>query len=98
MQQYWFFMLSVIAIATAQPDTANAEMYTISGMVPFAESNGASPKVSMECQLETKLPGFVRSYSKGDVSVTVTTDPLKDADGKVLHMEFSNVLGSGGGA
>jgi len=91
------FLAAVITFSlVASP--ATAETYSVSGSLPFADGSGASDEVESECKLESKLPNFIKSAAKRDVTVTVTNEPLDDVEGKVLFIEFTHVLGTGGGA
>ena len=95
MRPHSIARLSILSVFIFIAPAAIAETLTISSVLPFAEGSGASPAVMNECQLETKLPGFIKSYGKKNV--TVTTDPLEEAEGKVLFIEFTHILGTGGG-
>jgi len=98
MRHSIFVFLSTVCVFSLLASPATAETYTVSGALPFAEGSGASSEVKSDCKLESKLPKFIRSAAKRDVTVTVTTEPLDDVDGKVLYIEFTHVLGTGGGA
>jgi hypothetical protein len=86
------FILSLVA------SPATAQTYSISGSLPFADDSGASHEVESECKLESKLPGFIESAAKRGITVSITDVPLDEVEGKVLYMEFTHVLGTGGGA
>jgi hypothetical protein len=62
--------------------------------IPFASESGVSQKVKDECQLETKVPQFLSSYSK---SVELVDGPLGPA-GRVLELKITQVHAPGGGA
>jgi len=93
-----FVFVSSVFVLFLIAAPANADTYTISDTLPFAEGSGASSKVKSSCKLETKLPGFIRSAAKNGVAVELATEPLDNVEGKVLYIEFTHVLGSGGGA
>jgi len=77
---------------------ATAETYTLSSAVPFADGSGASDQVESECKLESKLPGFIKSAAKRGITVVLNDGPLDDVEGKVLFIEITHILGTGGGA
>jgi hypothetical protein len=62
--------------------------------IPFSAESGASQNVQDECQLQTKVPQFLGSFSK---SVELVDGPL-GTDGRVLELEISQVHAPGGGA
>jgi len=90
--------LATVFLFSLVTSPASAETYSVSGSLPFADGSGASREVQSECKLESKLPGFIRSAAKRGITVSVTDVPLDDVEGKVLHIEFTHVLGTGGGA
>lgn len=95
--------LSTVAVATlfallSLPAHAQEGAITIISPVPFAESSGVTSNVKADCTLETRLPKFIEDYSKKGVDVVVGDDPGEESAGKVLHLEFTNVHGPGGGA
>jgi len=79
---------------------SNAEdmTYTVVSPVPFAEGSGANSDVQISCTLDTRLPQFIESAAKRGVKVVISEDPGEDVEGKVLRIEFTHVLGTGGGA
>ena len=92
-----------VAVATlfallSLPAHAQEGAITIISPVPFAESSGATSNVKADCTLETRLPKFIEDYSKKGVDVVIGDDPGEESAGKVLHLEFTNVHGPGGGA
>lgn len=93
--------LAAIFIAFAfMSVSAHAETGTVTVLspVPFAEASGASSDVKASCTLDTRLPGFIEAAARGGVKVVVGSASAADAKGKVLHLEITNVLGTGGGA
>jgi len=87
---------TLLLVLLASP--AAAEIYTISGDIPFVEGSGASGDVMATCNLQTMLPDFIEAAAGRGDTVQITTEPLDTIAGKVLHIEFSNILGTGGGA
>jgi len=83
-----FLMISA-AKAAAGPTV------TISQSIPFAESSGASDKVKAECTLDTRLPKFIQDSAKAH---GFTVDLGSGTAGRVLQIEFTNIIGAGGGA
>ncbi len=62
--------------------------------IPFASGSGASEKVKDECQLQTKVPHFLSSYSKNIELI----DETPGTTGRVLELEITQVHAPGGGA
>jgi hypothetical protein len=89
---------STAIVCSFLASSVGAETYTIGNSFPFAEGSGASSKVKSSCKLETKLPNFIRSAAKNGVTVQITTEPLENVEGKILYIEFTHILGTGGGA
>ncbi|MDH3352157.1 MAG: hypothetical protein OEM60_06710 [Gammaproteobacteria bacterium] len=85
---------TLISMAASAEDLS----YTLVSPVPFAENSGASSDVKGSCSLETRLPTFIEDAAKRGVKVVISPDPGEDVAGKVLYLEFTNVLGTGGGA
>ena len=79
---------------------ANAEdvTYTVVSPLPFAEGSGASDDVKATCTLDTHLPEFIEAAAKRGVKVVISADTGDVMEGKVLYIEITNVLGTGGGA
>lgn len=84
----------VLAMATA---TQAKEIVTVSELTPFAEDSGATEAVMEECKMEERLPKYLQSEAKKHTKIEFTEEPLESVDGKVLHLEFTNVFGLGGG-
>ena len=74
----------------------DAGVVTVSRSVEFAEDSGVIPSVQRECQLQTKLPGFIKAYAKKGVELT--DKPLEEVEGRVLILEIVGGSGIGGGA
>jgi hypothetical protein len=74
-----------------------ADTITISKSVPFAEDSGATEKLKAECKFETRLPDYIKKYSKKKVDVVLSAEPLDDAQGKVLYLKTTRVFAPGGG-
>lgn len=84
--------LAVLLAAAAQADTV-----TISKSTPFAEDSGASDNVKNECKMELRFPKYVKDYAKKHTDVVLSSEPLENAEGKVLYLEFEHVFAPGGG-
>ena len=94
-------LLAVISTTFAFMSLAsNAEdtVYTVVSPVPFAEGSGASSDVKATCTLDTRLPQFIEDAAKRGVKVVISGDPGEGVEGKVLYLEFTHILGAGGGA
>lgn len=77
--------------------TAMAEGLNIKGTIPFTATSGARDAVKAECNLEHKVPEFVKKYAaKGFDSIKYVTD-AKASKGKSLDMAISHVHAPGGG-
>lgn len=73
----------------------------ITNVVPYAANSGATPAVKSECIIDQQLPEFVESYaSRYDIAVVRDNKKAnqKSPSGKVLKLEFSQIMGTGGGA
>jgi len=90
--------LATVFIFCIAASPATAETYSISNSLPFADGSGASDEVESECKLESKLPNFIKSAAKRGITVLLTDEPLDDVEGKVLFIEITHILGTGGGA
>jgi hypothetical protein len=84
-------MMAVVQVAQAQ------DAVTIPIPLDFSENSGASHEVESECMLQSKLPQFIKDYSR-KVDVNLVDDAGDNAQGRVLTIEIINVLGAGGGA
>ncbi len=62
----------------------------------YAKNTAVSGAVRRECDLESKIPLFVKKYARSDVKYVDNAAAVKN--GKVLVIEITDVLGSGGGA
>ena len=73
---------------------ASAEGVKVLRSIPFSKESDAPQKVRDECQLQTKIPQFLSTYSSG---VTLVDDSLGKS-GRSLALEIGAVHASGGGA
>jgi hypothetical protein len=73
-----------------------AESVSVLRQVSFAESTMVRPEVKAECQLQTKLPGFVQEYARANGIEVVLVDALPKT-GRVLDLQISDT-GEGGNA
>jgi len=85
--------LSFIALAAP----VKADTVTIAAATAFSETSGATQKVKDECDIQGRLPKYIKSYAKKHTDVVFTDEALDSADGKVLHLEFEHVYAPGGG-
>ena len=70
----------------------------IESYIPFTKTTEVREAVRNECDLGGKLSGFIKEYgSSYDLNIEQSTDIAGD-QGKVLHVEITNVQGLGGGA
>lgn len=63
----------------------------------FSASSGANDNVKSECELPQKLSTFIKESAKGNYD-EVNVGDAATATGRTLKIEFTNVLGVGGGA
>lgn len=63
----------------------------------FNASSGANDNVKAECELPQKLSTFIKDNAKGSYDEVNVGDAAAGA-GRTLKIEFTNVLGVGGGA
>jgi hypothetical protein len=85
-------VLSLVWLAGA----AAAESVSVLRLTPFAEGTMVRPEVKAQCQIETKLPGFVQEYAKANGIEVVLVDTLPKT-GRVLDLQISDT-GEGGNA
>ena len=88
-----FMMIPLLALVSA----AQADTITIAKSISFAEDSGASEAVIDECKMQTRLPEYIKKEGKRKVDIELSEDPLEAAEGKVLHLEITNVFAPGGG-
>jgi hypothetical protein len=88
-------LFSAAVAPTPAAHAAEKAQVTLNRVVAFAESSGASDNVKAECTLDTRLPGFIKDFAK---NVVLADDVGEDTEGRVLHLTFTNVIGTGGGA
>ena len=89
--------IAFVFICLLVTSTAQAATVTISESIPFAEDSGATDKVKVECAFETRLPNYIRKAAKKPVKIALSSEPLEDAEGKVLILNTTNVFALGGG-
>lgn len=64
----------------------------------FSASSGANDNVKAECELPQKLASFIKDNAKGAYEEVNVGDAATTGTGRTLKIEFTNVLGVGGGA
>ena len=84
------FLLGCSALA-AQSD----QSVTTAPSVEFAETSGVTSNVRDECTLDSRLPKFIRDFA---AKKNITVNLAEGGKGRVLHLEFANIVGPGGGA
>lgn len=66
--------------------------------IPFGETTHVRDAVRNECNLGGKLSDYIQQYGNGyDLNIVPSNDVASE-QGKVLHVEISDVMGAGGGA
>jgi hypothetical protein len=88
-----------LLIAATTSSNAIAEEILLNAKTPFAEHAQVREAVRSDCQLETKLPAFIKKFAdSNDIQVALQTEPFDTNKGKVLLLEITNVYAQGGGA
>jgi len=87
------FMIFVLLCASS----VMADTITVAKSISFVADSGASQDVIDECEMQTRLPEYIKKEGKRKVDVELSKEPLEDAEGKVLHLEITNVFAPGGG-
>jgi hypothetical protein len=75
-----------------------ADTITVARSISFAADSGASQEVIDECEMQTRLPEYIKKEGKRKVDIELSKESLEDVEGKVLHLEITNVYAPGGGA
>lgn len=88
----------VVLTAWSFDGVADDAVINVVSPVPFAADSGATGNVKAECTLETRLPQFIAEAARRGVKVVIGPPPEEGAQGKYLYLEFTHVLGAGGGA
>lgn len=72
---------------------------TIAASTPFAANGPIRQKVVDECELQRKLPHYLQAYARDYGIEVITSDQAPGlAEGTVLELTFTEVIGAGGGA
>jgi hypothetical protein len=91
--------LSIFLLVSGMSGVAVADPIHIQASTPFAASAQVRDAVKQECQLDTKLPGFVQEFAQGNgIEVQLDSGTLDTKKGKALMMEITEVYAAGGGA
>jgi len=90
-------MLIFLFVALSWTSSVMADTVTIAKSIAFAADSGASEDVIAECKMQTRLPEAIKKEGKRKVDIEISKESLENAEGKVLHMEFTNVFAPGGG-
>jgi hypothetical protein len=88
------FMIFLLLCASS----VMADTITIAKSISFAADSGASQELIDDCEMQTRLPEYIKKEGKRKIDVELSKGPLEDAEGKILHLEISNVYAPGGGA
>lgn len=93
-----FFIATLSILATTA--IASAQEVKVPAEIKFSADANVREAVVNECNLQTKLPGFIRTYGeKNGIDVILSDKALnKKQKGRVLLLEITNVNGAGGGA
>lgn len=71
-----------------------ADSLTILSPIDFADREQVRDAVEAECELQTKVPAYIKAYAEKRASVTLAPD-AKGARGRVLRVEIAEVRESG---
>ena len=97
MRLSFVLVISISLLLVAMAPSAIADTVTVAQATPFSESSGASDNVKNECNIQGRLPKYIKSYAKKHTEVNFTTEDLESVEGKVLYLEFEHVYAPGGG-
>ena len=91
--------IAVLSIMVTQ-SIAVAQEVQVPAVVKFSNNAHVREAVVNECNLQSKLPHFIRTYGKKNgVDVVLSNKALnKKQKGRVLLLEITDVNGAGGGA
>jgi hypothetical protein len=76
-----------------------AAAITVAKRTPYGNDSRVPDKVRKECVIDKQLPEFIETYAgKNNIAVVQTDGAVSSkGKGKVLVVEFSDVMGSAGG-
>ena len=75
-----------------------ADTVTMKKAIPFAKGTYVRQAIKSQCNLQTKLPHFVKAFARRQGLKILFNNNLASAGGKVLHVKFTRSSNSGGGA
>lgn len=88
-----------LSAAMAMSGHAGADSIRLQASTPYAKTAQVREAVKKDCQLDTKLPGFIRDYASANgLEVKLESGALDTRKGKVLLLEITDVKAAGGGA
>ncbi len=92
------FFIAILSILTTTA-IASAQEVQVPAEVKFSADANVREAVINECNLQTKLPSFIRTYGeKNGIDVVLSDKALnKKQKGRVLLLEITHVNGAGGG-
>ena len=85
----------IACAALAAP--VHADTVTVAKETVFSEDSGASDNVKRECDMQGRLPKYIKDYAKKHTKVEFATEDLDSVEGKVLYLTFEHVYAPGGG-
>lgn len=94
-QRFTALILPILIVACS---AAQAETFTVPAEVMFSDGVAVSDAVENECTLQTRLPAFIEDGARRGVDIVISDQPLDNVAGKVLRLEYTHILGTGGGA
>lgn len=91
--------LGVLLIGFAPVAVHAAGILTLQKQAPFAKDVAVPEAVRKECELENKIPDYVRINAEGNFDKVVLIDSASaGTPGKALAMKITGLMGKGGGA
>ncbi|MCG8488906.1 MAG: hypothetical protein MI756_15635 [Chromatiales bacterium] len=85
---------------TAVASVPSGTAVSVAKRINYGKHSNVPDKVKAECTLDTQLPAYIKTFAgESDIAVKLKDGAVnKKAKGRVLNVEFSNVVGAGGGA
>jgi len=97
--RYMMLLFAAITAITAGAGSAVAAGVQVAATTSFSENGAIREAVKNECELQTKLPGFVKEFADSyGIDVALTENNPNKNKGKVLVLEITGVSGGSGGA
>jgi len=93
-----FLASGVVYSVNADENKSESAAIKVASDIPFGKTTEVRDNIRTECDLGGKLSGFIQKFgSSYDLNIEQSAD-MAGNQGKVLHVEITNVQGYGGGA